>query len=271
MQTMVTMAKGKQRWWYASVMLLTLLWGCTADWKAPVETRGRATDSHAVVVEEPTSSPSVSSQPVLGDRYTVQRGDTLIAIAFKADTDYRTLARWNDLSRPYVIYPGQKLRLNAPKKAAAKPVEIQVKSAGTRKRIVKKPEPRVRNVSSSKLTWHWPTSGKVVSTYNPAQQRKGIKIAGKLGADIKAVEAGKVVYAGSGLIGYGRLIIVKHNDRYLSAYAHNKQLLVKQGDNVSQGMKIAEMGEATAGQALLHFEIRRDGKPVNPLGLLPKR
>lgn len=269
MDSMVTVVKGKHFWWLATMVPLTLLWGCTADWKAPVETRERST---AAVVDEPSSTKTYSvTSPIRGDRYTVKAGDTLIGIAFEAETDYQTLARWNNLSHPYVIYPGQKIRLNAPKKPAANLKEIQVKSAGARKRIVKKPEPRARSVSSSALTWHWPTSGKVISTYNPAQQRKGIKIAGTLGTDIKAVEGGKVVYAGSGLIGYGRLIIVKHNDRYLSAYAHNKQLLVKQGDKVTQGMKIATMGEATAGQALLHFEIRRDGKPVNPLGLLPKR
>ncbi len=101
--------------------------------------------------------------------------------------------------------------------------------------------------------------------------RKGIKISGRSGSKISAAESGKVVYSGSGLIGYGRLIIIKHNDKYLSAYGHNRKILVKEGDRVSKGQTIAEMGKANSGDPLLHFEIRRDGKPVDPLRLLPRR
>jgi lipoprotein NlpD len=112
----------------------------------------------------------------------------------------------------------------------------------------------------------------VVSTYSGRDEtRKGIKIGVRNGQEIQAAESGKVVYAGSGLIGYGRLIIVKHNEKYLSAYGHNSKLLVKEGRQVRKGDKIAEMGLSKTGKPLLHFEIRRDGKPINPQILLPKR
>ena len=122
------------------------------------------------------------------------------------------------------------------------------------------------------LRWVWPATGKVVSTYEAKDPlRKGIKLAGKPGDPVFAAEAGKVVYSGSGLIGYGRLIIVKHNEKYLSAYGHNRRLLVKQGQQVKKGQKIAEFGRSNDGRPLLHFEIRRDGEPVNPQALLPRR
>ena len=125
---------------------------------------------------------------------------------------------------------------------------------------------------SRNLAWQWPAKGNVASTFNAADPlRKGVKIAGREGSDIRAAERGKVVYSGSGLIGYGRLIIVKHNDNYLSAYGHNRDLLVSEGDQVIKGQKIAAMGRANTGKPLLHFEIRRNGKPVDPLRLLPKR
>ena len=126
--------------------------------------------------------------------------------------------------------------------------------------------------TTGKLVWRWPVSGKIVSRFKAGDPlRKGIKIKGNSGKAILAAESGKVVYSGSGLIGYGRLIIVKHNDNYLSAYGHNRKILVKEGDRVTKGKKIAEMGTANNGIAMLHFEIRRDGRPVDPLRLLPRR
>jgi len=122
------------------------------------------------------------------------------------------------------------------------------------------------------LVWGWPYKGKVSATFKAGDRlRKGIKIAGKLGAPVLAAESGKVVYSGSGLIGYGRLIIVKHNDKYLSAYGHNRKLLAEQGQQVTKGQQIAELGTSNDGKPLLHFEIRRNGKPVNPLNMLPRR
>jgi lipoprotein NlpD len=126
--------------------------------------------------------------------------------------------------------------------------------------------------SNRSLRWTWPVDGKLVSRFKASDPlRSGIKIAGEQGRKIRAAESGKVVYSGSGLIGYGRLIIVKHNDNYLSAYGHNRKILVAEGNQVTKGQTIAEMGAANDGQALLHFEIRRDGKPVDPLRRLPRR
>jgi lipoprotein NlpD len=123
-----------------------------------------------------------------------------------------------------------------------------------------------------KLAWRWPTEGAVTVGFAAADPaRKGIKIAGALGQAITAAERGSVVYSGSGLIGYGQLIIVKHNEKYLSAYGNNRKILVKEGDQVTKGQKIAEMGRANGGLSILHFEIRREGEPVDPLSLLPRK
>ena len=252
------------------LMLIALvLAGCTSDCRAPVESRG---------------AKSVSSKPsrsvIRTDHYRVQRGDTLYAIAWQKGVDYRLIASWNGIRPPYRIYAGQVLRLKPP-------VASRVPPSGSAYKA--KPAPRVRPASKptsrpapspakkkpvvrKKLTWRWPVQGRIVSSFKSGDPlRKGIKIAGRTGKAILAAEGGKVVYSGSGLIGYGRLIIVKHNDNYLSAYGHNRKILVKEGDQVTKGKKIAEMGTANDGKPMLHFEIRREGKPVDPERLLPRK
>jgi lipoprotein NlpD len=119
------------------------------------------------------------------------------------------------------------------------------------------------------VTWSWPTKGKIVANFNENGGPKGVQIAGALGQPVLASAAGRVVYTGSGLRGYGNLVIIKHNNTFLSAYAHNRQILVKQGDSVTRGQRIAEMGDSDASQVMLHFEIRREGKPVDPVKFLP--
>ena len=119
------------------------------------------------------------------------------------------------------------------------------------------------------VAWAWPTQGKIVASFNENGGPKGVQISGELGQPVLASAAGRVVYTGSGLRGYGNLVIIKHNNTYLSAYAHNRQILVKQGDNVTRGQRIAEMGNSDANQVMLHFEIRREGKPVDPIKFLP--
>lgn len=211
------------------------------------------------------------------------KGDTLFAVAWKAGVDYRTLARWNKLRSPYTIYPGQVLRLTAPKTTKASSTKKKTSAPVKRKSTSKRSKTTVSNQSRStktgkskpvakgSLQWSWPTRGSVISKFAKNDSaRKGIRISGQKGQKVFAAEAGKVVYVGSGLIGYGRLIIVKHNDKYLSAYAHNNKLRVKEGDQVAKGEHIADMGAANTGQAMLHFEIRRYGKPVDPLTLLPR-
>lgn len=141
------------------------------------------------------------------------------------------------------------------------------RSSATPRHKVEKTTQRLQNRT---IHWQWPTTGKLVTRYSPSDGKKGLDIQGKIGQPIKAAAAGKVVYSGNGLIGYGNLIIVKHSDTYLSAYGHNRRLLVKEGAMVKQGEKIAEMGDSGKEGVMLHFEIRRDGKPVDPLGYLPK-
>jgi lipoprotein NlpD len=208
----------------------------------------------------------------------------LHGIAWQSGIDYRSIALWNGIRPPYRIYVGQTLRLKPPPQRRSPPPESQPVAKARPKptpRPAATPSPRAnepavaqRNTGSSNqaLRWDWPVAGKVVSRFKPSDPlRSGIKIAGEQGRAIRAAESGKVVYSGSGLIGYGRLIIVKHNDNYLSAYGHNRKILVAEGSQVTKGQTIAEMGAANDGQALLHFEIRRDGKPVDPTRLLPRR
>ncbi len=215
--------------------------------------------------------------------YVVRRGDTLYSIAWKYGVDHRQLANWNRIPYPYTIYPGQHIvvtassvrRISVPRTSARSPVGADRKPsapvADSNKPRTSRQKPDVA-ASNVKLRWQWPTKGKITRTFSAKDQtRKGIEIAGQFGQEVQAAESGKVVYSGSGLIGYGKLIIVKHNGEYLSAYGHNRKLLVKEGDQVSRGMRIAEMGENGAGGAVLHFEVRHNGIPVDPLALLPRR
>jgi len=268
---------------FAIVLATILLAACTASWQAPVESRVRDP------VKTRPARPSIQS-PI----YRVQRGDTLHGIAWQRGVDYRLIAAWNGIRPPYRIYAGQTLRLTPPPVARVPPASSPRKSAqppsvaparkqqtpktATRlpprpqAKAVSKPEPKSSPAPLRRLAWQWPAQGRLISGFKAGDPlRKGIKIGGRSGDTIQAAEGGKVVYSGSGLIGYGRLIIVKHNENYLSAYGHNSRLLVKEGDQVTKGQKIAVMGTGNTGDPLLHFEIRRDGKPVDPLRLLPRR
>jgi lipoprotein NlpD len=215
--------------------------------------------------------------------YVVRRGDTLYSIAWKYGIDHRQLAGWNRIPYPYTIYPGQQIvvaapsgrRTPAPRASPRPPVPTDRKPSAA-VTAANKPQTSSRRddvtAANVKLRWQWPTKGKVTRTFSAKDQtRKGIQIAGQFGQEVQAAESGKVVYSGSGLIGYGKLIIVKHNGEYLSAYGHNRKLLVKEGDQVSRGMRIAEMGKNGASGAVLHFEVRHNGIPVDPLALLPRR
>jgi lipoprotein NlpD len=225
--------------------------------------------------------------------YRVRKGDSLTVIAWRWGLDWRELAAWNDIRHPYTIYPGQRLRLQpgqndsrsrASRSSAGSVPKAKMQSTQPVRNPVPAPRTTGRKELSSvgtakrdpgfveDLRWRWPVQGRLLSSYAAAdEKRQGIKIGGDQGRAITAAESGKVVYSGSGLIGYGRLIIIKHNNEFLSAYGHNRRLLVKEGDWVTKGDKIAEMGLANGGQPMLHFEIRRNGKPVNPMSLLPRR
>ncbi|MDC9724982.1 MAG: peptidoglycan DD-metalloendopeptidase family protein [Gammaproteobacteria bacterium] len=239
------------------MILLTACGGGNAV--APV---GKHTQSNKAKVTQ-TKAPSF---------HKVKKGDTLYSISWRYGMNYKTLAKINNIRSPYKIYIGQKLRFkptkttqNNYKKKATTSKKI------TNKKVVKKTTSSTRPVNTS-VAWRWPTKGKVISTYSKsAAGRKGIDIAGKSGQQVVSSAAGKVVYSGNGLARYGNLLIIKHNDVYLSAYAHNKKLLVKDGQYVKAGQKIATLGRTGTQRDQLHFEIRRNGKPIDPMQFLPKR
>lgn len=213
--------------------------------------------------------------------HTVRRGETLYSIAFEYGKDYRQLARQNGIRSPYTIYVGQRLLIQGPPRPPARAVSNSRSAQATspRRGTEKSPAPsantpavQTATAAEKALDWRWPTRGKVIERFSSTDDtRKGIDINGRLGQPITAAAPGRVVYSGSGLRGYGQLIIIKHNERFLSAYAHNRKLLVKEGQQVSQGQAIAEMGSSGADQVKLHFEIRRDGKPIDPLRQLPRQ
>ena len=275
--------------------VLALAAGCTARRGAPV-------------VDRAPSKPAVAAKPapkpgeVRPEFYTVKKGDTLYSIALDHGLDYRDLAQWNGITDPGVISVGQPLRLQAPASAVttapAKPApgvqgrpigEAPPAAAGdnvkTQPRAVRapytdqtyaqmsgaKPEPSTAkpDEGDDSVNWSWPATGKVISTFNDSANLKGIGIAGKLGQPVLASAPGRVIFSGTGIRGFGKLIVIKHNNTYLSVYAHNNELLVKEGQNVAKGQRIAEMGSTDTDQVKLHFEIRRFGKPVDPAKLLP--
>ncbi len=204
----------------------------------------------------------------------VRKGDNLYAISFLSGDNYLDVARWNDMDPEDIIYPGQEIKLYPPDdgtEAYAAPAVTEEAEAAPA------PTPSVPSGSltpnlpeSVKSDWIWPARGRIISQYSTANRQNGIEIAGELGSPIRVSADGRVVYSGTGLIGYGRIIIVKHNPQYLSVYAHNSRVVVKEGDSVIQGQKIAEMGNTDSDRVKLHFEIRRNGKPIDPIGYLPK-
>ena len=236
-----------------------------------------------------------SRDRVNSGHYVVRRGDTLWSIAFRFGWDWRDLARVNNIPPPHVIYPGQTIRFSgkAPRAVTARPATPPATPApDARPPVVTNPVPipppltkpsepvakppvastMVQPVARSASGWAWPTGGTVIGRFSSnGSLNKGIDIAGELGQPVLAASDGAVVYAGSGLRGYGELVIIKHSDTYVSAYGHNRRLLVQEGQQVKAGQTIAEMGSTGTDRVKLHFEIRRQGKPVDPLQYLPKR
>jgi lipoprotein NlpD len=243
-----------------------------------------------------------SRQPVrIPATHTVAQGDTLYSVAFLYGKTVEELAAWNGIRKPYTIYRGQKIRLKPPPRTAppvarkVSPSQPKVTAPSPRPKFVlpstvRPSQPKTAGSGSRQPTptgtaartgavaskgppsWTWPASGKLIRRFNArAAGKKGIDIAGKAGSPVRAAAAGKIVYAGSGLSGYGRLIIIKHNKDFLSAYAHNRKLLAREGQWVKKGELIARMGSSATDRTQLHFEIRKKGRPVDPLRYLPKR
>jgi len=268
--------------------------GCASrTHKAPVEQRqpaAAAAQAPAAAVPSPAVvAPSVPVLPGAENAgkpgyYTVKPGDTLIRIGLEAGQNWRDIARWNALGNANLIEVGQVLRVVPPAGngvavqpvTTAGPVEsrpLDAAAAAPAASAVPVPAPAVaaaRIDPEEDLGWAWPAGGPVLAAFDE-NKTKGLVIGGQSGDPVFASAAGRVVYAGSGLRGYGNLVIVKHNASFLTAYAHNQALLVKEDEVVRRGQKIAEMGSTDAERVQLHFEIRRQGRPIDPARLLPPR
>ena len=236
---------------------------------APLLFSGCASTRNPAPVRE-SSSGKKPLPPAPAGHYRIQNGDTLFKIAFEYGLDYRDLAAWNELSDPAHIRSGDLLRLNAPKRVVttvALPNKPTVVLRGIKTNPVLPAEPTDEAVPES---WSWPGRGPLLARFGDGLS-KGIDIGGMRGQAVQAAAPGRVVYAGSGLRGYGKLIIIRHGKSLLSAYAHNSRILVTEGQNVLRGQPVAEMGDSDTDRVKLHFEIREYGKPVDPLNYLPKQ
>ena len=229
--------------------------------------------------------------------YSVKSGDTLIRIGMDNGQSWRDIARWNNIENPNLIETGQVLRVTPPEETgvvvrpvsstnvvtspapantasatapASNTASVRPPASAANPPNASTPANNLANSDSAEdtVSFQWPTRGNVLAGFDEVKN-KGIDIAGKAGDPVLAAADGKVVYAGSGLRGYGNLVILKHNNTYLTAYAHNQSLLVKEDQVIKRGQKIAEMGNSDADQVKLHFEIRRQGKPVDPAKYLP--
>jgi len=274
--------------------------GCADNPPAPIETR---------VGGEVARTGQGAQAPTPGEVYVVQPGDTLYSIAFRYGINVNELAARNQIKAPYTIYPGQKVvtdlsdfssnpvasrsntRVAPPAASTSSATSGSGKASSTDKREeMAKPRPKPSSspppstdVAASSVPrnantrafgpvtkWRWPSSGRVARSYSDIRH-KGIDIAGSRGDLIRASAAGEVVYTGTGLKGYGLLLIVKHNEQFLSAYGHNDLTLVEEGAWVNEGQAIAKMGSSGTDSVKLHFEIRREGQPIDPVKLLPRR
>ncbi len=277
---------------------------------APVEDRGSGAPAPAVLSPLPSVSVEPSGvKPVDNINagkpgyYTVKPGDTLIRIGLDTGQNWRDIARWNAIENANIIEVGQVLRVVppgasvtengvmtrpvapstqvavaplAPASTASKPAAPATPASAPVPPVAAVPTPPPSSPAAAggederEMAFIWPASGSLISGFDESRN-KGVDLAGKAGDAVLAAADGRVVYAGAGLRGYGNLIILKHNNTYLTAYAHNDKLLVKEDQTVRKGQKVAEMGSSDADRVKLHFEIRRQGKPVDPLKYLPSR
>jgi lipoprotein NlpD len=240
---------------------------------------GCATRSAPAPVVDRSGGKGVSLEPVQAGFYRIKRGDTLLRIALDHGQSHRDIAEWNNIADMNQIEVDQVIRVVPPRsaKAMASKVEVkqekpspsnQMKDEKLAKNEVKTEKSNNEPAADASIKLSWPSKGNVIDRFDEGKN-KGIGISGKSGDPIQAAADGKVVYAGNSLRGYGNLLIVKHDNTYLTAYAHNKTLLVKEGDTVKKAQKIAEMGNTDADQVKLHFEVRKHGKPVDPMSYLP--
>ena len=239
----------------------------------------------------------IYNPPVYWGRHVVKPGETLYSIAWRYGRDYRELGDANGIGPPWNLKAGQVIRLDlrgsvtsgsqttaAKKPSGSQPPKTASRASPPKQTAATAPKPAVTRAANkgaplasqtqtvARIEWRWPHVGTVIAGYSTSGKvNKGIDIAGQAGDAVRAAATGNVVYAGNGLLGYGNLIIVNHNEHYLSAYAHNRKILVQEGEDVKAGQVIAELGSSGAERPMLHFEIRKNGNPVDPVHYLPPR
>jgi lipoprotein NlpD len=278
-----------------SLILVFVLSACSSKPRTPVPVEDRVAGSSSTrssntnVTPQPSAAVAVSTPVSMGSSlpgsenagkpgyYSVRAGDTLTKIALDHGQGWRDIAKWNGLDNPNVIEIDQVLRVVPPtveagpsRQAASKPATGSSPATTPSAPAATPSTSSASNAADDGLGFAWPHPGQVVAGFDEAKN-KGLDFAGKAGDPVLAAADGKVVYAGAGLRGYGNLVILKHNNTYLSAYAHNQTLLVKEDQNVTKGQRIAEMGSTDTDRVKLHFEIRKQGKPVDPSKYLPAR
>jgi lipoprotein NlpD len=276
-------------------LVLAVLAGCASTTRAPAPVEDRSAGARTAMPADPTKQPPGAENAGKPGYYTIRPGDTLIRIALETGHNWRDIARWNNIDNPNVIEVGQVLRVVPPVApgttdvAVAKPVAPASAAVAPLPPTTAASAPRAAasapaaaalppvntppvGPGDDDIAWAWPTgaAAPVLAGFDE-QKNKGLDLGGRAGDPVLASADGRVVYAGAGLRGYGNLIILKHNNTYLTAYAHNQTLLVKEDQTVRKGQKIAEMGSTDTDRVKLHFEIRRQGKPVDPSKYLPPR
>ncbi len=277
------------------LLIIVLLQACSSAGVAPVANRNEVKEYPATTSQRKTTSQAKTKNESRVQNKTgyhiVTRGDTLYSIAWRYNFDYKKVASWNQIKPPYTIYPGQMIRLKPILRKQGEALKDPTKSSTkvTRQTTPQKKLPQKKSLPAKKesvvtanksrtkptvadgpVKWYWPANGNIAKSNSPTS-KKGLDILGQTGQKVKAAAAGEVVYSGGGLVGYGKLIIIKHNETYLSAYAYNSKLLVKEGDQVKAGQAISEMGQDHTGRTMLHFEIRKNGQTINPSRYLPKK
>ena len=276
------------KYFWATIGLLV---GCSAPYKVPTDNLSRPIASVKTEVTTIETPGLDAEEP--GSRYVVRRGDTLFSIAWRFEQDPDVLKRRNQLSSDLIL-PGQALKLRGEvpsepkpelktKTTVRTPPRIRAEPESERKPQVKeKPAPQLQKREESKPTpnippvpqlmgWQWPVNGPILKRYSSkTRSSRSLQLGGKAGTPVKAAASGRVVYAGDGLVGFGNLVIISHKGKYLSAYGHNQSLGVKVGDAVQRGQVIAKMGSTGTDRVKLHFEIRKQGQPIDPASLMPK-
>ncbi|QXZ08344.1 peptidoglycan DD-metalloendopeptidase family protein [Comamonas sp. Y33R10-2] len=272
----------------SAVLAGVILAGCSTQAnRAPVEDRGQSSSASSTVDVKSLPGAENAGKP---GYYTIKPGDTLIRVGLEHGQSWKDIARWSNLDNPNAIEVGQVVRVVPPGRDASvaststgsgrtvAPVVVgggaattPTAPAATATPVPSAPPSSAPAASGADaVNFIWPASGSLIAGFDE-QRNKGYDISGKAGDPVIAAADGRVVYAGAGLRGYGNLIILKHNNTYLTAYAHNQSLLVKEDQSVKKGQKIAEMGSTDADRVKLHFEVRRQGKPVDPSRYLPSR